>query len=174
MTEQCSTVRLTSSLNEVENDTGRVAFCGPYVLSAITGYPISRVEDEIRTLREIPEHQKPLVKGTYATEVEGALAVFGFRMDLKQSFLDRTRKERPTVWQWMQKPRNAWAHYILAIHKGREGHWILIKGVKQCDTYSSGKWQFVCDGPHRGARIMEIFEVRRSLGLASAALHGAG
>lgn len=165
MSEQCSIVRMTSSLNEVENDTGRVAFCGPYVLSAITGYPISRVENEIRILRDVPADRKPLVKGTYASEVEGALAVFGFRMELKQTFLDRARKERPTIWSWMQKPRNAWAHYIIAVHKGREGHWVLIKGVKLCDTYSGGKWQFVCDGPHRGARIMEIFEVKPDLGV---------
>ncbi len=32
------TARLTSSLNEARNDTGRIAFCGPIVLSAITGY----------------------------------------------------------------------------------------------------------------------------------------
>ncbi|CAN0266463.1 unnamed protein product, partial [Phaeothamnion confervicola] len=100
---------------------------------------------------------------TYADEVEGALAAFGYRMSLKQSFMDRARKERPSVWNWMQKPRNAWAHYILAIHKGKEGHWILIKGVKMCDTFTAGKWTFVCDGPHRGARIMEIFEVKREL-----------
>jgi hypothetical protein len=163
MTELPGGARLTSSLNEVENDTGRTAFCGPYVLSAITGYPISRVEEEIRAIREVPEGRRPTVKGTYASEVEGALAVFGFGMELKANFMHLERKARPTVWQWMQKPRNAWAHYILAIHKGREGHWILIKGVKLCDTYTSGKWQFVCDGPHRGARIMEIFEVRRKL-----------
>jgi hypothetical protein len=65
----------------------------------------------------------------------------------------------------MQHPRNAWAHYILAIHKGKEGHWILIKGVKMCDTYTAGKWMFVCDGPHRGARIMEVFEVKRAIDL---------
>ena len=64
----------------------------------------------------------------------------------------------------MQKPRNVWAHYILAVHKGKEGHWILVKGVKMCDTYTEGRWTFVVDGPHRGARIMEIFEVRKSLG----------
>jgi hypothetical protein len=65
----------------------------------------------------------------------------------------------------MQKPRNAWVHYILAVHKGKEGHWVLIKGVKLCDTYSEGRWQFVCDGPHKGARIMEVFEVRKPLGV---------
>jgi hypothetical protein len=155
--------RLTSSLNEVVNDTGRIAFCGPFVLSAVTGYSISKVEDEIRAFRNVPAGSRPVVKGTYAEEVAAALAHFGYRMELKESFMHLERKKRPSVWSWMQKPRNAWAHYILAIHKGKEGHWILIKGVKLCDTYSAGKWQFVCDGPHKGARIMEVFEVRKDL-----------
>ena len=154
---------ITSSLNEAQNDTGRVAFCGPYVISAITGWTVSKVEDEIRRYREVPKHLKPIVKGTYADEVEGALAAFGYRMALKKSFMALPRKQRPTVWSWMQQPRNAWAHYILAIHKGKEGHWILIKGVKMCDTFTAGRWTFVCDGPHRGARIMEVFEVKRAI-----------
>jgi hypothetical protein len=37
--------RLTSSLHEANNDTGRTAFCGPVVVSAITGYSVSRIED---------------------------------------------------------------------------------------------------------------------------------
>ncbi len=81
-------------------------------------------------------------------------------MTLKETHMAKPRKERPTLWTWMQKPRNVWAHYILAVHKGKEGHWILVKGVKMCDTYTEGRWTFVVDGPHRGARIMEIFEVR--------------
>jgi hypothetical protein len=164
----------TSSLNEAQNDTGRVAFCGPYVISAITGWTVSKVEDEIRRFREVPEHRKPVVKGTYADEVEAALAAFGYRMALKRSFMNLPRKQRPTVWGWMQQPRNAWAHHILAIHKGKEGHWILIKGVKMCDTFTGGKWTFVCDGPHRGARIMEVFEVRRSLQLDLSSSAAAG
>ncbi|MCL4764804.1 MAG: hypothetical protein KJZ80_01045 [Hyphomicrobiaceae bacterium] len=155
--------RSASSLNEVRNDTGRIAFCGPYVLSAITGYSISKVEAEIRRGRELPENSRPVVKGTRADEVEAALAAFGYQMHPLVTYMHLPRKERPTVWGWMQKPRNAWAHYILAIHKGREGHWILIKGVKMCDTYTEGKWTFVCDGPHRGARIMEIYEVRKAV-----------
>ena len=165
--------RLTSSLNDVVNDTGRVAFCGPFVLSAITGYPVSRVEEKIRAFRGEDIHapggtgqlKAQAIRGTYTEEVAAALRHFGYRMDVNASFMHLPRKERPSVWTWMQKPRNAWAHYILAIHKGKEGHWILIKGVKLCDTYSMGKWQFVCDCPHKGARIMEIFEVRRDLGV---------
>jgi hypothetical protein len=156
-------VRVTSSLNDSNNDTGRVAFCGPVVLSAITGYSMSKVEDEIRAFRDLPSTSKSIVRGTYAEEVAAALAHFGYTMVLKESYMQRARKERPSLWSWMQKPRNAWVHYIVAIHKGKEGHWVLIKGVKLCDTYSDGRWQFVCDGPHKGARIMEVFEVRRAL-----------
>ena len=157
--------RVTSSLNDVNNDTGRVAFCGPFVLSAITGYSVSRIEDEIRALRGPDTNVKSVVKGTNSEEVAAALARYGYRMDLTETYMHLARKERPSVWTWMQKPRNAWAHYVLAIHKGKEGHWVLIKGVKLCDTYSMGKWQFVCDGPHKGARIMEVFEVRKELGV---------
>jgi hypothetical protein len=163
MSETSSAARITSSLNEVENDTGRIAFCGPFVLSAITGYPISRVEDEIKSMRSAYGGDCDTVKGTYTEEVAGALAVFGFKMEQVASYMHMERKARPSVWTWMQKPRNAWSHYILAVHKGKEGHWILIKGVKLCDTYTGGKWQFVCDGPHRGARIMEIFEVKKKV-----------
>ena len=173
LTSNLDTPRLTSSLNDVVNDTGRVAFCGPFVLSAITGYPVSSVEKEIRAFRGEDVHAPvgtgqptaQVIRGTYTEEVAAALAHFGYRMDLKESFMHLERKKRPSVWSWMQKPRNAWTHHILAIHKGKDGHWILIKGVKLCDTYSFGKWQFVCDGPHKGAKIMEIFEVRRELGV---------
>ena len=157
--------RLTSSLNAARNDTGRAAFCGPIVLSAITGYSVSRVEEEIRAARDVAPARKPIVRGTDAEEVAAALAHFGYNMELTESYMQLSRKERPSLWSWMQKPRNAWIHYILAIHKGKEGHWVLIKGVKLCDTYSEGRWQFVCDGPHKGARIMEVFAVRRALGV---------
>jgi hypothetical protein len=162
-TDDIASGRVGSSLAAVKNETGRVAFCGPYVLSAITGYGISKIEDVIRAGRDLPPGRKPVVRGTYADEVESALAYFGYRMELKESFMAKARKERPSVWTWMQKPRNAWAYYILAIHKGKEGHWILVKGVKMCDTFTEGKWTFVVDGPHRGCRIMEIFEVKKAI-----------
>jgi hypothetical protein len=158
-------LRLTSALNDARNDTGRIAFCGPIVLSAVTGYSVSKVEEEIRAFRDPNAESKAVIRGTYAEEVAAALAHFGYGMALKESFMHLARKERPSLWTWMQKPRNAWVHYILAIHKGKEGHWILIKGVKHCDTYTEGRWQFVCDGPHKGARIMEVFEVRKALGV---------
>ncbi len=158
MPEPLSTGVRRSGLNSVKNDTGRTAYCGPYILSALTGFPISRVETEVNRFRRVPEDSK--IEGTSAMEVAAAATELGWEMTLVQNFWDRERKERPTLWTWMQKPRNAWVYYLLAIHRGKQGHWVLVKGVKLCDTYSDGEWQFVCDGPHRGARIMEIYQLR--------------
>jgi signal recognition particle subunit SEC65 len=147
-----------SGLNKVNNDTGRTAFCGPYILSALTGFPISQVEIEVNRFRRVSDDAK--IEGTSAMEVAAAATELGWEMTLTEDFWHLERKQRPTLWNWMQKPRNAWVYYLLAIHRGKQGHWILVKGVKLCDTYTDGQWQFVCDGPHRGARIMEIYQLR--------------
>ena len=154
-------LRLTSSLYTVRNDTGRVAFCGPTVLSAITGFPISRIEVTIHAQRADPVEARKIIEGTTAAEVRDALCVFGYGMDLVDQFWHLERKHRPTVWTWMQLPRSAFSHYILAVHTRKEGHWICIKGAKICDTYTHGQWVFGADGPHRGARMMEVYRVRR-------------
>jgi hypothetical protein len=163
--------RLSSGLHMANNDTGRVAFCGPIVVSAITGFSVSKVEAEVHAFRNVPQiasetgsRRAPVVRGTYAEEVAAALAHFGYGMELKESYMHLPRKERPSLWgTWMQRQRNPWVHYILALHVGKQGHWAVIKGVKVCDTYSDGAWQFVCDWPHRSKRIMEVYEVRRAL-----------
>ena len=160
-------LRLTSSLNKSRNDTGRTAFCGPTVLSAITGFPVSTVEQEIWRVRqqEARAETGQAVTGTYGQEVAAALAAYGYEMALAEDYKSIEKKARPTVWSWMQKPRNAWAHYILGIHKGRQGHWILVHGVMICDTYTGGSWTFAATGPHKGAKIMDVHLVRKSLGV---------
>jgi hypothetical protein len=156
--------RLSSSLHEANNDTGRAAFCGPIVVSAITGYSVSKVEAEVHSFRDVAQDRGGVVKGTYPEEVAAALAHFGYRMELKESYMHLPRKERPSLWgNWMQRQRNPWVHYVLALHVGKQGHWVVIKGVKVCDTYSVGAWQFVCDWPNKSKRIMEVYEVRRAL-----------
>ena len=154
---------IASGRYDAINDTGRTAFCGPYVISAITGYPVSRIEDDIRIFRALPDGAQPVIKGTTTEDVAAALIRYGYAMKQVANYMPMARKERPSLWMWMQRPRNAWSHYILAISKGKEGHWVLIKGVKLCDTYSDGKWEFVCDGPHKGAKLMEVFEVKRAI-----------
>jgi len=154
-------LRLTSTLNPSRNDTGRTAFCGPTVLSAITGFPVSRIETIIHEQRADPTQAKKIIEGTYPEEVATALAVFGYGMDEVENFTHLERKERPTVWSWMQRPRSAFSHYIISVHVRAEMHWICIHGAKICDTYTKGRWVFGADGPHRGAKMTHVYRVRR-------------
>ena len=154
---------LTSTLNETENDTGRTAYCGPTVVSAITGFSVASVEGAIHAHRGSDETRKRMIKGTTPKDVAAALDMYGYEMHAAGSFTHLERKARPTVWQWMQRPRRAFTYYLLGIRAGRTGHWIVVKGAKLLDTYTGGTWEFVATGPHRGARIEEIFEVRRRL-----------
>lgn len=153
--------RLTASLSSSRNDTGRTAFCGPTVLSAITGFPVSRIEAIVHEQRADPAEAKKIIEGTYPEEIGSALAVFGYGMDETGNFMHMERKERPTVWSWMQRPRSAFAYYILMVHTRAEMHWICIHGAKICDTYTEGRWVFGADGPHRGARMTNVYRVCR-------------
>jgi hypothetical protein len=165
-------LRLTSDLNLATNDTGRAVYCGPTVVAAVTGMPVSRIEAEIWRHRRPDEAAsidptacKPrgkAVTGTDDAEVRAALAAYGYDMVLVTDYKHLELKARPTLWQWMQRPRNAWSHYILGVHKGRQGHWIVVKGVMMCDTYTSGAWCFVVDGPHKGVRLMDVHMVRKA------------
>jgi hypothetical protein len=76
--------RLSSSLHEANNDTGRVAFCGPIVVSAITGYSVSKIEAEVHAFRNVTPGRSRAVKGTYPEEVAAALAHFGYSMQLSR------------------------------------------------------------------------------------------
>lgn len=154
---------LTSTLNRARNDTGRTAFCGPVVISAIVGWSVSKVEDAIREARPDGKDAEEIIEGTTTEEVTAALEIFGYAMEPVEDFWHLEKKQRPTVWTWLQRRRSPWRHYVLAIHKGKEGHWICIKGCKLCDTYTDGQWVFAAEGPHRGARIMEVYAVSKQV-----------
>ena len=106
--------RLTSSLNEARNDTGRIAFCGPIVLSAITGYSVSKVEEEIRAFRESRPSAGRSSGAPTPRRWPPRSPISATLMELKESYMHLARKERPSLWTWMQKPRNAW----VALHPG--------------------------------------------------------
>jgi hypothetical protein len=154
---------LTSTLNDTRNNTGRTAYCGPTVVSAITGYSVVSVEAAIHAHRDGEEARRRMIKGTTADDVGAALAMYGYEMRSAGDFTHLERKARPTLWQWMQRPRRAFTYYLLGIRAGRTGHWVVVKGAKLLDTYTGGTWEFVATGPHRGARIEEVYEVRRTL-----------
>ena len=66
---------IASGRNDAINDTGRVAFCGPYVVSAITGYPISRIEDEIRAFRTPVAHEGNIAADSAEENISAKMAL---------------------------------------------------------------------------------------------------
>jgi hypothetical protein len=156
-------LNLTASLNQARNDTGRMAYCGPMVISAITGFSVSRIEDAIHAFRHDSEAARKMIIGTSAADVAAALELFDYGMNKIEDYNGLEKKERPNVGTWMRKSRSAFSFYVLAISIAKEGHWICIKGAKLCDTYTEGKWVFAADGPHKGARIMEVWRVAKML-----------
>lgn len=150
---------LTPTLDAVRNDTGRLAFCGPTVVSAITGFSVSRIEAAIHVHRGKAADADRVIRGTTAEEVAAALGVFGYAMTRVADFSVRDKTERPRFGDWLMKPRSAFTPFLLGIRKGREGHWITVKGGKICDTYTGGAWVFAAGGPHRGARVEEVYKV---------------
>ena len=118
----------------------------------------------IRSGRNI--ERKTVVKGTGSDEVREALAQFGYEMSLKETFMAPGAQGAPDAHGRGCRSRATCGPTISSpCTRARQGHWILVKGVKMCDTFTEGRWTFVVDGPHRGARLMEVFEVRKSLGV---------
>ena len=65
--------------------------------------------------------------------IRAALAHYGYNMELIESYMHLPRKERPSLLgNWMQRQRNPWIHYVLALNVGKQGHWVVIKGVTVC------------------------------------------
>ncbi|MEM8626770.1 MAG: hypothetical protein AAGF32_02415, partial [Pseudomonadota bacterium] len=105
-----------------------------------------------------PISQNP-IEGTTTDDIDAAMGVFGYRLNLVDDFNMLDAKQRPTLWTWMQRPRSGLLAYVLAIMVGKTGHWVCIKGTKLCDTYTDGRWVFAADGPHRGRKVLEVYRV---------------
>ena len=88
----------TATLNDSRNDTGRTAFCGPTVISAVTGYSISKIEDVIRANRNMSPEVKCIVVGTYSNEVEEALRRYARRSFLAMEIFDALMKLPILIW----------------------------------------------------------------------------
>ena len=150
----------TSHLNEARNDTGRVAFCGPVVLSAITGCAVSWSKTSSRPSRAAGALQADR-EGHLRRRGRGRAGGLRLPHGARGKFHEPPVAERPTLWQWMQKPRRPGRTTSSPCTRGARGT-DPDQGREDVRHLPEGCWTIV-DGSHRGARLMEVFEVRRSL-----------
>lgn len=171
------------------NDTGRMVWCGPVALSAITGKPASGIEALIREYRQThppapltrAQRQRVagmvasnggaatgeatgedgVVTGTNTREVAAALAAMGWEM---ACVWNAASSDPLTLRAWLVRPRIAYRHHLIGLRCARVGHWVAIKGVMLADTYSGGAWGFAVGSRHLGARLLDVHEVWKRKG----------
>lgn len=133
-------------LNPVNRPKGHNSYCGPAVISAVTGCTTNEAASVIRLLTG-----RESIKGTYTHEVRNALSKYGVTMK-------RMRVDRPTLTQWLKANRDkrtlGRVFLIVAGH-----HWQLISGRR----YVCGRTgDIVSVKDHqvkRRARVTEVWEL---------------
>lgn len=153
------------------NDTGSRAYCGPVVIGAVTGKPISKVRDAIRASRKERGHNihdavyrlRPITV-TCNRDLGGALNKLGYWMSLHDGYRGPT-KSRPTLAAWLRKrtPEDRKATFIIAIGVSGDsgGHWVAVSGKKFVDTFTKGLPVWISDAPHRRARVATVYKVHK-------------
>jgi hypothetical protein len=145
------------ALHEAHNSETTKSWCGPTVVSSITGRDVARVKDLIRDRRGYKWLGKEAVKGTTWNDIHHALKHYGYRLDSQSAFFD---KERPTLAGWLRmtsKTRKPDAYYVVNL----TDHWVVIHGRKFCDSLTKGKPVFLRSAPGRRKRVERVYVVVR-------------
>jgi len=139
-------------LNPVNRPKGHNSYCGPAVISAVTGCTTNEAASVTRLLTG-----RESIKGTYTYEVRNTLSRYGVTMR-------RMRVDRPTLTQWLKankdKRTSGRVFLLVAGH-----HWQLISGRR----YVCGRIGEVVSikdkRVKRRARVTEAYELTGTIGL---------
>lgn len=157
-------------LHEVTNSGNARAWCGPTVVSAITGHDVVWVKKHIADYRRGRQglestlnsmfgrdvQRRVVVKGTHWWELAHVLERTGRKMVQTSNYGHLTTKDRPTFAAWLKKYRyEKDAIYIV----GLTNHWIVVEGRWMLDTHTKGKPVRCTQGPHRRRRVETVWKV---------------
>jgi len=124
-------------------------YCGPAVISALTGLDTS---DAAATIRAVTGLR--LVMGVYEGHLIAALKKYGIEAREVSRYQGPAR---PTLAGWLRGPRKADAVYLIIARK----HWQLIQG----DRYVCGQSKEVVGFEHKAcamrARVAAVWELSR-------------
>lgn len=142
-------------LRDTVNDTKSRAFCGPTVVAAITGEPVSRVRDAFRFVRYgaswTSRRRSPPIMGTHAHETERVLRLFGYVGVWHQV------AGRPTLAAYLDGRTGVQrTHPCVVIVTG---HCVAVSGWVFCDTFSKGQVVDADTAPGRRKRVQKVFVI---------------
>lgn len=156
-------IRSTPPLKPVNHDLKSHAWCGPTVLSAITGAKTS----DIRTIIQRRRWSAAPVKGVTEYDLRWVLYRHRFCLGEEVRF---DEVARPTLAAWL-RGRTADERkqtFVLMVRLGmRSGyfgpreklHWVVVRANTFVDTYTKGQLVTIGKAPHRRKRVVSAFPV---------------
>ena len=161
-------------LKPVTTLNGETTWCGPSVISSITGFPVALIVRTIKDQRikrgvgynerwinlpydtKIIQAERP-VQGTYSYEVNECLKHYGYRIvSTKTNVPIPHNGNPPTIAKWLKQRKDR--NELNLVDAGN--HWQLIKGVKFVDSFTKVP-VFIRKAPHRRARVKSVWKVER-------------
>jgi len=146
--------------HNIDHDLDGLLWCGPAVVSAVTGAPTSEVKELIRKYRKKPT--KP-VRGTTDEELSYALEHYGCKL-MQLELYGGLRGGCPSFNEWIKETtgdRFAGLGYALIINGPETGpHWVVILD----DHYlcsNSNEWLPVSQALFKGSAVESVYEIRR-------------
>jgi hypothetical protein len=147
-------------LRDVQIDKSGWLGCGPCVVCAYTGKPLSVVEDAFRRMARSDG------AATTVDEVEAALWPFGFRLRTVFGF---PFGQEPPLWRCLQMlDARHYAESRLAVAVDLADdvrHWVAVCGLKMpliCDALNHGRWvKMLDDGRYTNAPVGAVWAVER-------------
>lgn len=159
------------TIHPVKHNPGirRNAYCGPMVLSLLTGLSPEDAAVHIRTHQHLRKPQKGesrtrqcrVVKGTYFSDLE--LVLNEFNLESRVCFYEPTRNSvRPTLLRWFNEERKVGDHPLLAddhAHILSAGwHWVLEhKGMIYDSYFPKGKT--IEETNYRRKKVSEVYSI---------------
>ncbi|MGY5811706.1 hypothetical protein ACXHXG_28880 [Rhizobium sp. LEGMi198b] len=149
----------TGYLHDVVNDTKSRSFCGPTVVAAITGEPISRTRDCYRLVRHGADwtswKRAPAIMGTQLWETEQVLRLFGYTGTWHNVL------GQPTLAAYLEARTGVQrTHPCIVLVTG---HYVAVAGWLFCDTFSKGQVVDADNAPGRRKRVQKAFVITRRI-----------
>jgi hypothetical protein len=137
-------------LKPVVHDNKSKLWCGPAVLSSISGQPTSIIHRMIRDYTG-----RPSVKGTSHSAVVTVAGKLGYHMVTHHVPV----KGRPTLAAWLRQNRTLVASNTIVI--GLTNHWVAVSGRSFVDSHTKKPVSYG-KAPHRRCRVERYMIVSRN------------
>lgn len=166
LTDRVTLVRLPKKVtkplthHEVLHDKEGLLWCGPAVISALTGVSTYDITELIKKHRKNPA---ALVRGTNPEELEYVLVKLKHAMECQAIYGGKV-ENRPTLGRWLkEKGRQPGLGYIVHISGQPDdpgGHWCVVLDDQFFDSFTK-VWVHIDKAPHRRCRVNCVFTVRK-------------